>query len=123
VRNYDGLAGQLLFAFLHQTGHVSWVDNRLAIDWLTVADGVAELRALVADLYRRGIDRTQLAHWSAAHDLVATYVSPATGSAWTAGRRSFADGEQPRAWIDAVADDEFPLSVFFTALRAAIAAA
>jgi hypothetical protein len=120
VRNYDGLAGQLLFAFLHQTGQVSWVDNRLAIDWLTVADGVAELRALIADLYRRGSDRTQLAHWAAAHDLVATYVSPATGSAWTAGRRSFADGEEPRAWIDAVADDEFPLSVFFTALRAAI---
>jgi hypothetical protein len=120
VRNYDGLAGQLLFAFLHQTGHVGWVDNRLSIDWLTVADGVAALRALVADLYRRGIDRTQLAHWAAAHDLVATYVSPATGSAWTAARRSFTDGEQPRAWLDAVADDEFPLSVFFTALRVAI---
>jgi hypothetical protein len=122
VRNYDGLAGQLLFAFLHQSGHVSWTDNRLSIDWLTVADGVAELRALIADLYRRGIDRTQLAHWAAAHDLVAAYVSPASGSSWTAARRSFADGEQPRAWIDAVADDEFPLSVFFTALRNALAA-
>ncbi|MDX6677023.1 MAG: hypothetical protein QOE31_1075 [Solirubrobacteraceae bacterium] len=123
VRNYDGLAGQLLFAFLHQTGHVRWTDNRLSIDWLTVTGGVAELRALVADLYRRGIDRTQLAHWSAAHDLVATYVSPASGSAWAAARRSFADGEQPRTWIDAVADDEFPLSVFFTAMRKAMSAA
>ena len=123
VRNYDGLAGQLLFAFLHQSGHVRWSDNRLAIDWLTVADGVAELRALVAGLYRRGIDRTQLAHWAAAHDLVASHVAPATGSAWAAGRRGFADGDEPRAWIDAVADDEFPLSVFFTALREAMSAA
>jgi len=123
VRNYDGLAGQLLFAFLHQSGHVRWSDNHLAIDWLTVADGVAELRALVAGLYRRGIDRTQLAHWAAAHDLVAAHVAPATGSAWAAGRRSFADGDEPRAWIDAVADDEFPLSVFFTALREAMSAA
>ena len=100
-----------------------WSDNRLAIDWLTVAGGVAELRALVAGLYRRGIDRTQLAHWAAAHDLVAAHVAPATGSAWAAGRRSFADGDEPRAWIDAVADDEFPLSVFFTALREAMSAA
>ena len=121
VRNYDGLAGQLLFAHLHEQGHVHWTDNRLSIDWLTVADGVKDLRERIADLYRRGIDRTQLAHWSAAHDLVASRVPPATGSAWTAERRSFADGDEPRTWIDQVAPDEFPLSIFFTALRTAMA--
>ena len=29
VRNYDGLGGQLLFAYLHRHGHVHWTDNRL----------------------------------------------------------------------------------------------
>ena len=33
VRNYDGLGGQLLFGFLHQSGVVRWTDNRLTIDW------------------------------------------------------------------------------------------
>ena len=33
VRNYDGLGGQLLFAFLHDRGVVHWTDNRLLIDW------------------------------------------------------------------------------------------
>ncbi|MEA2219619.1 MAG: hypothetical protein QOJ35_2245, partial [Solirubrobacteraceae bacterium] len=55
VRPYDALAGQLLFAYLHRGGFVHWTDNRLTIDWLTVAAGVAELRARIADLYRSGI--------------------------------------------------------------------
>ncbi|MEA2219009.1 MAG: hypothetical protein QOJ35_1635, partial [Solirubrobacteraceae bacterium] len=33
----------------------------------------------------------------------------------------FADGEDPRGWIDAVRDDEFPLSIFFGSLRTAMA--
>ncbi len=33
VRNYDGLGGQLLFAFLHKEGYLHWTDNRLTIDW------------------------------------------------------------------------------------------
>ncbi|HEV7882730.1 MAG TPA: DUF6421 family protein [Solirubrobacteraceae bacterium] len=121
VRNYDGLGGQLLFAFLHGTGRLRWTDNRLTIDWDVLPDGVAELRALVEELYRSGIDRSQLRHWAAAHDLVAAYVPPATGSRWAAGARAVGDGDDPRAGIDAVLDDEFPLSIFFSSLRAAMA--
>jgi hypothetical protein len=121
VRNYDGLGGQLLFAFLHRTGRLRWTDNRLTIDWDALTGGVAELRALVEELYRSGIDRSQLRHWAAAHDLVAAYVSPATGSRWAAGARAVGDGDDPRAGIDAVLDDEFPLSIFFSSLRAAMA--
>jgi len=123
VRNYDGLAGQLLFAFLHRTGRVRWTDNRLTIEWGAVSDGVAELRGLVEGLYRDGIDRAQLQHWAAAHDLVSRYVAPATGSAWVAGARDLSDSEDPRATIDLVRDDEFPLSIFFTALRDRMASA
>ena len=38
VRNYDGLGGQLLFAWLHQHGVLHWTDNRLTIDWDRVAE-------------------------------------------------------------------------------------
>jgi hypothetical protein len=121
VRNYDGLGGQLLFAFLHRTDRLRWTDNRLTLHWDALSDGVAELRALVEELYRSGIDRSLLRHWGAAHDLVAAYVSPATGSRWAAGVRAFDEGGDPRTSIDLVLDDEFPLSIFFTALRAALA--
>jgi hypothetical protein len=125
VRNYDGLGGQLLFAFLHRTGRLHWTDNRLTIDWEALPEGVAELRALVEELYRSGIDRSQLRHWGAAHDLVAAYVAPATGSRWASAVRAatIADGDEPRATVDHVLDDEFPLSIFFTSLRAALAEA
>jgi hypothetical protein len=118
VRNYDGLGGQLLFAYLHRHGFVHWTDNKLTIEWERVADGVIALREAVEELYRTGIDRSKVAHWIAAHELVSTYV-PATGaSRWTAGQRPLADESDPKAWLDLVEDDEFPLSIFYTSLQA-----
>ncbi len=122
VRNYDGLGGQLLFAFLHRTGRLHWTDNRLTIDWDHVAAGVLELRTLVEDLYRTGIDRSKLAHWAAAHDLVAAYVAPASGSRWARATRSFTDAADLRPYIDEVLEDEFPLSLFYVALESRLAA-
>jgi len=122
VRNYDGLGGQLLFAYLHRHGYLHWTDNQLTIEWQRVADGVATLREEVEELYRRGIDRTKLQHWAAAHDLVAASVSPAAGSQWTASVREFSDAEDPRSYIDLVRDDEFPLSIFYSSLKAKLAA-
>ena len=54
VRNYDGLGGQLLFAFLHREGYLHWTDNRLTIEWDRVAEGVGRLRELVHELYHSG---------------------------------------------------------------------
>jgi hypothetical protein len=122
VRNYDGLGGQLLFASLHRNGYVHWTDNQLTIEWDRVADGVAALRHQVEELYREGIDRTKLQHWAAAHDLVAASVPPAGGSKWTASVREFPDVEDPRPYIDLVRDDEFPLSIFYSSLKAKLAA-
>jgi hypothetical protein len=122
VRNYDGLGGQLLFAYLHRHGYLHWTDNQLTIEWERVAEGVAGLRDEIAELYRSGIDRTKLQHWSAAHDLVAASVPSASGSRWAAAARSFDDVEDPRPYCDDVLDDEFPLSIFYSSLRPKLAA-
>jgi hypothetical protein len=121
VRNYDGLGGQLLFAHLHRHGYVHWTDNRLTVEWDRVAEGVAALRAEVETLYREGIDRSKLAQWGAAHDLVAHYVPAAAGSRWAAPVRDYADIEDPRPYIDEVKPDEFPLSMFYTSLKQKLA--
>jgi hypothetical protein len=115
-RNYDGLGGQLLFAYLHRTGRLHWTDNRLSIEWDRVAEGVLELRTLVEDLYKAGIDRTKLGHWRAAHALVSTYVPAAAGSVWAAS--PLAEVPDPRVHVDQVLQDEFPLSIFYTSLKA-----
>jgi hypothetical protein len=117
VRNYDGLGGQLLFAFLHHEGYLHWTDNRLEIDWETVAEGVGRLKDLVGELYHSGIDRSKLGQWIAAHDLVATYVPPAESSVWAADRRELPEVEEPKQLVDLVRDDEFPLSLFYTQLQ------
>jgi len=113
VRNYDGLGGQLLFAWLHQTGVLRWTDNRLVIDWDGVDAGVAALRAQLDDLYRRGIDLSRVSYWIAAHDLIARYVQPNVESQWQRERRVYSDEAEPRAWVERVLDDEFPLSMFY----------
>ncbi|MGC5011238.1 DUF6421 family protein [Streptosporangium sp. DT93] len=117
VRNYDGLGGQLLFAYLHRNDVVRWTDNRLGVDWDRLAGGVADLRAEVEKLYRDGIDRSKLAHWLAAHQLVAAYVEPHPASVWARGATALPAEGFPKSAVDAVLPDEFPLSMFYEALR------
>ncbi len=123
VRNYDGLGGQLLFAFLHREGYLHWTDNRLTIDWERAAEGVGALRERVQDLYHSGIDRSKLAQWIAAHDLVAAYVPAAEGSVWAAASRDLPEVEEPKQLVDLVRDDEFPLSLFYVQLGPKLAPA
>jgi hypothetical protein len=117
VRNYDGLGGQLLFAYLHRHGHVVWADNQLTIDWDTVGAGVDGLRHEIEAMYRSGIDRTKLQHWAAGHDLISQSVLPATGSRWASPARAFEELADPRPYVDLVLEDEFPLSIFYTTLK------
>ncbi|HYY74122.1 MAG TPA: DUF6421 family protein, partial [Solirubrobacterales bacterium] len=117
VRNYDGLGGQLLFAFLHKEGYLHWTDNSLTMEWERVAEGVADLRAKVQELYHSGIDRSKVGQWIAAHDLVAAYVAPADGSRWVREGRDLPEVADPKELVDLVKDDEFPLSLFYTQLQ------
>ena len=64
VRNYDGLGGQLLFAYLHKHEYLHWTNNELTIEWDRLAEGVANLRAEVETLYREGIDSSKPQYWA-----------------------------------------------------------
>ena len=54
----------------------------LSIDWPEVAPAVIALCEKVEKLYRDGIDRPKTAHWIAAYELVAEYVTPHPASTW-----------------------------------------
>ncbi|WP_104044292.1 DUF6421 family protein [Arthrobacter sp. ZGTC412] len=117
VRNYDGLGGQLLFAWLHQQHVLHWTDTRLTIDWDEVADAVIALGASIDELYWRSIDRPKTAHWLAAYQLISATVTPNPASAWAKGPDALALAGPPRGLTDQVLDDEFPLSMFYEALE------
>ncbi|WP_326696229.1 DUF6421 family protein [Streptomyces sp. NBC_01754] len=116
VRNYDGLGGQLLFAYLHRHDVVRWTDNTLKIDWARAPEVTNQLCAEIEKLYRDGIDRPKLVHWFAAYDLVASYLSPHPGSRWAKGPDALDVTLPPRKLVDDVLPDEFPLSMFYEAL-------
>ncbi|MGW7417059.1 DUF6421 family protein [Streptomyces sp. NPDC054863] len=116
VRNYDGLGGQLLFAYLHKHDVVRWTDNTLKIDWERAPRVTNQLCAEIEDLYRAGIDRPKLVHWFAAYDLVAGYLAPHPGSRWAKGPDALDLSLPPRKLVDDVLPDEFPLSMFYEAL-------
>ncbi|MHA7189819.1 DUF6421 family protein [Arthrobacter sp. MDT2-16] len=117
VRNYDGLGGQLLFAWMHQHRVLHWTDTKLTIDWDEAADVVMALGEQIEQLYWRSIDRPKIAHWLAAYELVSATVTPHPASVWAKGPDALELLGPPRALTDAVLDDEFPLSMFFEALE------
>lgn len=116
VRNYDGLGGQLLFAWLHQNRVLHWTDTTLTIDWEEVPGVVIALGEKIEQLYWRSIDRPKIAHWIAAYELVSDTVTPHPASIWAKGPDALPLDGPPRGLTDAVLDDEFPLSMFFEAL-------
>ncbi|WP_340556298.1 DUF6421 family protein [Streptomyces sp. GSL17-111] len=115
-RNYDGLGGQLLFAYLHQSDALRWTDNKLTIDWDRAREVTVQLREEIETLYRRGIDRPKLVHWLKAYELVSTYLAPHPGSTWAKGPEALDLSLPPRKLVDEVHPDEFPLSMFYEAL-------
>ncbi|GLF95341.1 DUF6421 family protein [Streptomyces yaizuensis] len=115
-RNYDGLGGQLLFAYLHQHDVLRWTDNTLKIDWERAPQVTNQLCAEIETLYRDGIDRPKLVHWFAAYELVSTYLAPHPGSRWAKGPGALDLDQPPRKLVDDVLPDEFPLSMFYEAL-------
>ncbi|MDQ0642604.1 DUF6421 family protein [Microbacterium murale] len=117
VRNYDGLGGQLLFAWLHQRGVLHWTDTQLAFDWDEVPDAVIALSDAVNELYWRSIDRPKTAHWLAAYELVRSVLTPNPASVWARGLPDEVLSGAPKGYTDQVLDDEFPLSMFFEALE------
>ena len=116
VRNYDGVAGQLLFAWLHQHHVLHWTDSRLTIDWPAVPAAVLALGDEIDALYWRSIDRPKVAHWLAAYSLVAATLTPHPASAWARGAAGLPLDGPPKGLTDAVLPDEFPLSMFYEAL-------
>lgn len=76
-----------------------------------------QLCAEIEKLYRDGIDRPKLVHWFAAYDLVSTYLAPHPGSRWAKGPDALDLTLPPRKLVDDVLPDEFPLSMFYEALK------
>ncbi|KFF59124.1 hypothetical protein JF66_13565 [Cryobacterium sp. MLB-32] len=117
VRNYDGLGGQLLFAWMHQHHALHWTDTRLTFDWDAVPDVVIALGKQIDDLYWASIDRPKKAHWLAAYEMIAETLTPNPASVWAQGLPREVLAGPPKGYTDEVLDDEFPLSMFFEALE------
>lgn len=117
IRNYDGLGGQLLFAWMHQNHVLHWTDTRLSIDWERVPEVVSALGDAIDELYWKSIDRPKLAHWLAAYELVSNTVTPHPASTWAKGPVALPLNAPLREVTDQVMEDEFPLSMFYEAFE------
>jgi hypothetical protein len=113
-RNYDSVAGQLLFAYLHKRKVLHWTDTQLTIDWAELPDMVVALSDDINQLYFDSIDRPKVVHWLRAYELVATWLAPHPASSWHANDLPFSG--TPSELTDKVLEDEFPLSMFYEAL-------
>lgn len=123
VRNYDALGGQLLFTYLHAEGVLRWRDNRLTIDWHTLPAAVHALETELHALSHHGQVVSKVTYWNEAHALVCRYLTPNVASQWAPDRPALRDESDPRALVDHVHDDEFPLGSFHLSLQRQLAAA
>lgn len=117
IRNYDGLAGQLLFTALHAKNILIWNDNKLSVAWEHLRCGVQELYDELISVYRRGQVVSKVQYWSDAHDFLSKYMAPNVASNWSKDKRVFHDESRPRDLVRLVHDDEFPLGSFHLILR------
>jgi hypothetical protein len=117
LRNYDGLGGQILFAWLHQKSVMRWTDNVLSIDWNNLDDCVVGLCEEVDRLYREGIDRSRISQWLTSYEFVSSLVEPHPASVWAKGVDALPINGELKEMTDAVLNDEFPLNVFYEALK------
>lgn len=115
VRNYDGMAGQLLFTWLHQKGVLHWTDNRLSIEWDRVPETVVALGDAIDRLYWESIDRPKIVHWLEAYKLVSSTLTPHPLSLWAKGKEHLPLDGKPSEITNTLLDDEFPLSMFYEA--------
>ena len=113
-RNYDSVAGQLLFAYLHKRKVLHWTDTQLTIDWAELPDMVVELSDEINQLYFDSIDRPKTVHWLKAYELVSAWLAPHPASNWSRGDLPYSG--TPSELTDKVLEDEFPLSMFYEAL-------
>ena len=123
VRNYDGLGGQLIFAWLHKNEVLLWRDNTVTLDWQKVNSSIIDLGEAIEDLYSKGIDRSRLSHWLASYEFVSAWVQPHPSSVWAKGVDALPVDGQLREVVDKVMPDEFPLNVFYETLRKKLATA
>lgn len=117
VRNYDGLGGQILFAWLHKNGILRWSDNTLTLNWKEVSRSIIDLCEQVENLYHTGIDRSRFAHWFVSYNFVKELVEPHPASVWAKGVDALPLNGELREVIDLILPDEFPLNVFYEALN------
>ncbi len=116
-RNYDAVAGQLLFAWLHQKHVLNWTDTQLDFNWEQLPDAIVELGDAIDNLYWQSIDRPKLVHWLEAYKLVSNTLAPHPASHWAKGLPQEVLEGPAGGYTDLVLDDEFPLSMFFEALE------
>jgi hypothetical protein len=121
VKNYDGLAGQVLTNALFDGHAMIWQDGVLSFDWDAVDVAVRKLKDEIDQFERSAVKSQSLQNWSHAYDLIASYVSPNVSSAFKSSPLSDCVFDKTRGNFATVLDDEFPLSDFHSMLKKQIA--
>jgi hypothetical protein len=117
IKNYDGLAGQLLFAALHKKRALSWDNNRLTVAWSNIFEEMEALSRELEDVYDAGADQSRVRRYIEGHKFISRYLNPSVNSKWQHPEEIGFHEDDFKAWISQALDDEFPLGSFHTQLR------
>jgi hypothetical protein len=116
-RNYDGLAGQILFGWLHSRGAAEFRDHTLSISWGPVLDEVMiDLHNQLERIYRESVRGSRSRMWVGEHAFINSVVPARMDSAVVQAVMNSNIPEEPVELIALAHPDEFPLSQFHMTL-------
>ncbi len=113
-RNFDSLAGQILFSWLYGRKAIDLEEGRLLVRWNELDAAFRGLLDKMDELYRFGPTQPEHVSWAKRHDFIASQLDPNPASRWPK------DGRLPETSVEVlklVHPDEFPLSNFYDLLK------
>jgi len=112
-RDYDGLAGQIIFGYLYKNEIIQTKDRKLKVQWDQLDSAMCKLGDLVEELYKKGNAMPKDVYWDLCYDFVSVYSPPCIGSNWKSGLKSANINDL----LNNIEKDEFPLPVFLAGLK------
>lgn len=112
IKNYDGLAGQILTNALFKGNALIWEGGILCFHWEAVGPVLEKLYTQISDIESKALTSPHKHDWRLAYELVCEYVPPAEISTFRSASIAECVYDKDRGNFKTVLDDEFPLSKF-----------
>ena len=109
-KNYDGLAGQIIFGYLYKNSILEWNNLKLSFKWDDLNIHLNNLSNEIHLLYKDGVNQSRERFWINTYKLIRKYCSPNISSTLN---YKISKNKDIQSIYTEILDNEFPLNQFY----------